>query len=168
MSHSSDPSDVDAGSGGASPVMSLQARAAHDDVFEQPSSFNARPHGYDANDLCCLPVHKRFPVTVYYWREQLLLILSVALVGLMYGLSKLLIPMIGHVVYRKDSSEILLFIVAFGAAKALISPVIGLASDEQGRTNLLRFGWLLGIPVFPLVMTATSWTQVRNTILHSM
>ncbi len=78
----------------------------------------------------------------------------------MYGLSKLMFPMLGHMIFNRNASSILMFIVAFGATKGAVSAFIGVASDECGRANLLRLGWVFGLPVFPLIMTATTWTQV--------
>jgi len=85
----------------------------------------------------------------------------------MFGLSKLMFPILGQVVFHQTASTILMFIVAFGATKGLCSAIIGVAADECGRCNILRVGWMFGIPVFPLIMTATTWTQViiANTLL---
>jgi MFS family permease len=55
---------------------------------------------------------------------------------------------------------VLAFVVAFGAAKALANLGAGALADRVGRRRLLLLGWLLALPVAPLLALATSWWLV--------
>jgi MFS family permease len=54
-------------------------------------------------------------------------------------------------------AAILSFVVAFGAAKALTNLAAGVLADRVGRKRLLVLGWLLALPVPPLVALAPHW-----------
>jgi MFS family permease len=81
-----------------------------------------------------------------------------ALVGAMVGLERSVLPLVGqrdfHLVSRV---AILSFVVAFGVAKALANLGAGALADRVGRKRLLVLGWLLALPVAPLVALAPSW-----------
>lgn len=140
--------------------MASLARVEADDVYDQRQRQEVEDEANMPGRCCPRYMRKFHPVTTYYWVEMLFMFISVAIIGGMYGLSKLMFPMLGHMIFKRTASTILMFIVAFGLTKGMTSAFIGVASDYTGRVNLLRLGWLLGLPVFPLIMTAKTWTQV--------
>ena len=81
-----------------------------------------------------------------------------ALVGGMVGLERSVMPLVGEQDFGLSSkTAILTFIVAFGAAKALMNLGAGVLADRAGRKRLLVLGWLLALPVPLLIGLAPSW-----------
>ena len=81
-----------------------------------------------------------------------------ALVGGMVGLERSVLPLIGKRDFHLSShAAVLAFVVGFGVAKALANLSAGALSDRIGRKQLLVFGWLLALPVAPLIALAHSW-----------
>ncbi len=84
-----------------------------------------------------------------------------ALVGAMVGLERTVLPLIGEQDFGLDSkTAILTFVVAFGAAKALMNLGAGTLADRVGRKRLLVLGWLLALPVPLLIGLAPSWAFI--------
>src|SRR5205823_3456738 len=81
-----------------------------------------------------------------------------ALVGAMVGLERSVLPLVGKQDFQLNSNAaILAFVVAFGGAKALANLGAGALADRAGRKRLLVLGWLLALPVAPLVALAPNW-----------
>ena len=81
-----------------------------------------------------------------------------ALVGAMVGLERSVLPLVGTRDFHLTShASVLAFVVAFGAAKALANLGAGALADRVGRRRLLVLGWLLALPVAPLVALAPNW-----------
>src|SRR5438067_8721788 len=81
-----------------------------------------------------------------------------ALVGAMVGLERSVLPLVGKQDFHLAShAAVLAFVVAFGAAKALANLGAGALADRTGRKRLLVLGWLLALPVAPLLGFAPSW-----------
>jgi MFS family permease len=81
-----------------------------------------------------------------------------ALVGAMVGLERSVLPVVGERDFHLSSrTAVLAFVVAFGAAKAVANLGAGALADRGGRKRLLVVGWLLALPVAPLVAFAPSW-----------
>jgi MFS family permease len=81
-----------------------------------------------------------------------------ALVGAMVGLERSVLPLVGERDFQLSShTAILSFVVAFGAAKAFTNLGAGALADRVGRKRLLVLGWLLALPVAPLVALAPGW-----------
>src|SRR5881394_4496502 len=81
-----------------------------------------------------------------------------ALVGAMVGLERSVLPLVGkHDFHLATNAAVLAFVVAFGAAKALANLGAGALADRIGRRRLLVLGWLLALPVAPLLAFAPSW-----------
>src|SRR5213079_1245308 len=81
-----------------------------------------------------------------------------ALVGAMVGLERSVLPLVGkHDFHLTSNGAVLAFVVAFGAAKALANLGAGALADRVGRKRLLVVGWLLVLPVAPLIALAPSW-----------
>jgi MFS family permease len=87
-----------------------------------------------------------------------LLVALTALVGGMVGLERSVLPLIGEQDFGLSStSEILAFVVAFGAAKAFTNLAAGGLAERFGRKRLLVLGWLVALPVPLLIGLAPSW-----------
>ena len=81
-----------------------------------------------------------------------------ALVGAMVGLERSVLPLVGKEEFGlRSTAAILAFVVAFGVAKAFSNLVSGELAERLGRKRLLVLGWLLALPVAPLVAFASSW-----------
>jgi MFS family permease len=84
-----------------------------------------------------------------------------ALVGAMVGLERSVLPLVGKRDFHLSSdAAALAFVVAFGAAKAVTNLVAGALADRAGRKRLLVLGWVLALPVPPLVAFAPAWWVV--------
>ena len=91
-----------------------------------------------------------------------------ALVGGMLGQERTLLPLLAEQVFHLTAyTAALTFIVAFGATKAVTNFFAGTWSDRYGRRPVLIAGWLIGLPVPVLLMTAPSWgwVVVANVLL---
>ena len=81
-----------------------------------------------------------------------------ALVGAMVGLERSVLPLVGERDFGLASKgAILSFVVAFGLAKAFTNLAAGALASRAGRRRLLLLGWLLALPVPPLIALAPSW-----------
>jgi MFS family permease len=94
-------------------------------------------------------------------RQFGLLVALNAFVGAMVGLERSVLPLVAERDFGVASrAAILAFVVAFGAAKALTNLAAGVLADRVGRKRLLVLGWLLALPVPPLVALAPNWWLV--------
>lgn len=84
-----------------------------------------------------------------------------ALVGAMVGLERSVLPLVGEQEFGLASrAAILSFVVAFGVAKAFTNLGAGVLADRVGRKRLLVIGWLVALPVAPMIALAPSWSWV--------
>jgi MFS family permease len=84
-----------------------------------------------------------------------------ALVGAMVGLERSVLPLVGKNDFHLTShAAVLAFVVGFGAAKALANLGAGALSERIGRKRLLVLGWMLALPVAPLVAFAPGWWAI--------
>ena len=90
-----------------------------------------------------------------------LLVASNALVGALVGLERSVLPLVGRESFGVRSNvSVLAFVAAFGATKALTNLAAGAFADRLGRKRLLVTGWLLALPVAPLIAFAPGWWMV--------
>jgi MFS family permease len=90
-----------------------------------------------------------------------LLVLINAFVGLMVGLERAVLPLIGRQNFHLASSAaVLSFIVAFGFVKALTNLGAGALAQGIGRRRLLIAGWAVALPIPVLIGTASSWAWI--------
>jgi MFS family permease len=90
-----------------------------------------------------------------------LLVLINAFVGLMVGLERTVLPLIGRDSFHLASSAaVLSFIVAFGFTKALTDLGAGALAQRVGRRRLLIGGWAAALPIPLLIATAPSWAWI--------
>jgi MFS family permease len=84
-----------------------------------------------------------------------------AFVGMMVGLERTTLPLVGRQKFGLGSSAaVLSFIVAFGLTKALTNLGAGALAQRAGRRRLLIAGWAVALPVPLLIEIAPSWSWV--------
>jgi MFS family permease len=94
-------------------------------------------------------------------QQFLLLVLVNAFVGLMVGLERSVLPLIGRQNFHLTSSTaVLSFIVAFGFTKAFTNLGAGGLAQRVGRRRLLIAGWAAALPIPLLIATAPSWAWI--------
>jgi MFS family permease len=90
-----------------------------------------------------------------------LLVVINAFVGLMVGLERAVLPLVGRESFHLASdAAVLSFIVAFGFSKALTNLAAGGLAQRVGRRRLLIAGWAAALPVPLLIAVAPSWAWV--------
>jgi MFS family permease len=90
-----------------------------------------------------------------------LLVLINAFVGLMVGLERAVLPLIGKQNFHLTSDvAVLTYLVAFGFAKAVTNLGAGTLAARVGRRRLLIAGWAAALPVPLLIQLAPSWAWV--------
>jgi len=97
-----------------------------------------------------------------------LLVLINAFVGMMVGLERTVVPLIGEKEFGLASkTAIVSFIVSFGVTKAVCNLFAATLSERIGRKKILVLGWLLGLPVPFLIIFANRWFwfDVANVLL---
>ncbi|MDH4119629.1 MAG: MFS transporter [Acidimicrobiia bacterium] len=84
-----------------------------------------------------------------------------ALVGGMLGQERTVLPLLAEDEFGLSGfAAALTFIVAFGLVKAATNFFAGTLSDRFGRKPVLVAGWIIGLPVPPLLMWAPTWGWV--------
>jgi MFS family permease len=97
-----------------------------------------------------------------------LLVVSNALVGTLVGLERSVLPFVARDDFGvRSNAGVLAFVAAFGAAKAVTNLAAGSLAERLGRRRLLVTGWLLALPVAPLIAFAPGWwlVVVANVLL---
>jgi MFS family permease len=90
-----------------------------------------------------------------------LLVVVNTFVGLMVGLERSVLPLVGRENFHLASdAAVLSFIVAFGVSKALTNLAAGGLAQRVGRRRLLIAGWAAALPVPLLIAVAPSWAWV--------
>lgn len=94
-------------------------------------------------------------------RQFLVLVLVNAFVGAMIGLEQTVVPLIGKNDFGIESNVIIVsFIASFGAVKAILNLFAGNLSDKWGRKKILVLGWLFGLPVPFILLSAPDWNWI--------
>ena len=84
-----------------------------------------------------------------------------AIVGAVVGLERSVLPLVGRQDFGvRSHAALLVFVVAFGATKAVANLAAGALADGLGRKRLLTIGWLLALPLVPLVAFAPGWWAI--------
>src|SRR5437867_6831159 len=97
-----------------------------------------------------------------------ILILINVFVGMMVGLERTVVPLIGEKEFGLVSkTAIVSFIVSFGITKAICNLFAAHASETVGRKKVLVLGWLIGLPVPFIIIFANHWFwfDVANVLL---
>jgi len=97
-----------------------------------------------------------------------LLVLINVFVGMMVGLERTVVPLIGEKEFGLASkTAIVSFIVSFGVVKAFCNLFAARISETWGRKKVLVLGWLIGLPVPFIIIWADRWIwfDVANVLL---
>lgn len=97
-----------------------------------------------------------------------LLVLINVFVGMMVGLERTVVPLIGEKDFGLVSkTAIVSFIVSFGVTKAVCNLFAARVSETIGRKKVLVTGWLVGLPVPFIIIFARHWYwfDVANVLL---
>src|SRR5215831_16112836 len=97
-----------------------------------------------------------------------LLVLINIFVGMMVGLERTVVPLIGEREFGLVSkTAIVSFIVSFGVTKAICNLFAAHISETVGRKKVLVFGWLIGLPVPFIIILANHWFwfDIANVLL---
>src|SRR5579859_4294899 len=97
-----------------------------------------------------------------------LLVLINVFVGMMVGLERTVVPLIGEKEFGLVSkTAIVSFIISFGVTKAICNLFAARVSETIGRKKVLVLGWLIGLPVPFLIIFANRWFwfEVANVLL---
>ena len=89
-------------------------------------------------------------------------------VGMMVGLERTVVPLIGERDFGLTSkTAIVSFIVAFGITKAICNLLAGRISETWGRKRVLVCGWIVGLPVPLMIIFANRWIwfDIANVLL---
>jgi len=90
--------------------------------------------------------------------QFLLLVIINVFVGVMIGLERTVVPLIGEREFGLTSkTAIVSFIVSFGVTKAIANLFAARISESWGRKKVLVLGWLFGLPVPFLIIWADAW-----------
>jgi len=90
-----------------------------------------------------------------------LLVAVNALVGGTLGQERTVVPLLAEQAFHLAAlSSALTFILAFGAVKAVTNFFAGTLSDRFGRKPVLVAGWLVALPIPPLLIWAPNWGWV--------
>jgi MFS family permease len=90
---------------------------------------------------------------------QFVLLVAVnALVGGTLGQERTVLPLLARDVFQLSVyTAALTYILAFGATKAITNFFAGTLSDRYGRKPVLIVGWLIALPIPPLLIWGPSW-----------
>jgi MFS family permease len=97
-----------------------------------------------------------------------ILVLVNVFVGMMVGLERTVVPLIGEKEFGLVSkTAIVSFIVSFGVTKAVCNLFAAHFSETVGRKKVLVLGWLIGLPVPFIIIFANRWFwfDVANVLL---
>ncbi len=95
------------------------------------------------------------------WQQFALLVMINGCVGAMVGLERSVVPLIAAADFGLTStSAVFSFLVSFGITKALANVSAGRLADRLGRKPVLVAGWLAGLPVPWLIISAPNWNWV--------
>lgn len=95
--------------------------------------------------------------------QVLQLLLQVLLVGMTIGMMRNVVPALAESEFGVQRGSFMLlasFVVAFGFVKGAMNLVAGRLAESLGRRRVLLLGWLVAIPIPPLVYFAPSWSWI--------
>jgi MFS family permease len=92
------------------------------------------------------------------WLPFGLLLLAVLFVGAVVGVERSVLPLLAKREFGISSAAVTLnFLIAFGIAKAASNYLAGELTARLGTRRVLLAGWLFGVPVPFIIISAPSW-----------
>jgi MFS family permease len=92
------------------------------------------------------------------WRQFALLVVINGFVGAMVGLERSVLPVIAtNEFHVASTTAVLLFVATFGLAKAFTNLASGWLAERDARRRALLIGWVIGMPVPLLILSAPNW-----------
>ena len=88
---------------------------------------------------------------------------QVLLVGLTLGMMRTVVPALAEQEFGVPKTSFMLlmaFVVAFGFVKGTLNFVAGRLSERFGRKHVLMLGWLIALPIPPMILYAPSWNWI--------
>ena len=90
-------------------------------------------------------------------------LLQVLLVGMTLGMMRTVIPALAEQEFGVPKGSFLMlmaFVVAFGFVKGTLNFVAGRLSERIGRKQVLMLGWLIALPIPPMLLYAPNWNWI--------
>lgn len=82
-------------------------------------------------------------------------------IGWFLGMERVVVPPLAKDVFHVESFILIMsFIASFGFSKAILNMFAGSWSDRYGRKRILVSGWLLGIPIPFILLSAPDWSWI--------
>ncbi len=95
------------------------------------------------------------------WLPFALLLLAVAFVGGVVGVERSVLPLLARAEFGISSATVTLdFLITFGIAKAASNYLAGALTRRFGAHRVLLAGWLFGLPVPLIIISAPSWNWI--------
>jgi MFS family permease len=88
---------------------------------------------------------------------------QVLLVGLTLGMLRTVVPALAETEFGVPKGSFLLlmaFVIAFGLVKGVMNFAAGRVSENMGRKHVLMLGWLIALPIPPIIYFAQDWNWV--------
>lgn len=88
---------------------------------------------------------------------------QVLLVGLTLGMMRTVVPALAESEFGVPKGSFLLlmaFVIAFGFVKGALNFIAGRLSERAGRKHVLMLGWLIALPIPPMIYYAPSWNWI--------
>jgi MFS family permease len=88
---------------------------------------------------------------------------QVLLVGLTLGMMRTVVPALAETEFGVPKGSFLLlmaFVIAFGFVKGAMNFVAGRLSERIGRKHVLMLGWLIALPIPPMIYFAPGWNWI--------
>ena len=90
-------------------------------------------------------------------------LLQVLLVGFTIGMMRTVVPTLAESEFGLARNSFVLltaFVVAFGFVKGVMNFVAGRLSERIGRKRVLLLGWLVALPIPPMLLWGPSWNWI--------